>query len=612
MSIKDKRPLLLRRLVIFALIASFIYLATIFGYQHHRYSKVKNRITTTYNSLEGNPGVLRRLDKMYTEVDNLFRDYTKGFNPDIYQRYVLKLNGLKQMLDTLSSDRLAIGTLSERTPEEQANLQQEHHQLQEIVNDIHDLSPYLDNSKLVTHEKKHLVETNDSLLQLLNWKIEIVRETELLRLRQTELKELATHKKNVEKFQIQLTIALIIMISMIAFILFYQSEVSSYEQRLHEEKDYAAQVAEEKTNLLANISHEVRTPISSLLSIIELLKKNSGNAGIVIDSDYLDSAVHEVTLISNSVNDILSLSKLEVGDLAVKNDYFSPYDVIEDVLALHNYPARKKKLLLSHELNLDPDVEVYSNLFRLKQIISNLLSNAIKYTPAGRAHLSASIESNKNALSLSVKIKDTGIGIARDQQANIFEQYYMTDAQNKSGGYGLGLYISKLLAKQLQGDITVESKLGVGSIFSLTIPIQQTRKKEKQTNQYTMTNLPRNIRMVCIDDNEVNIFYLKHFFSEFPEVYTFKSPAEALEFTLNNDIDVVITDLHMPDIDGWQVLQQVKKAKQNMRVFLFTSDTMYLNVEQSSIPYTFDGVLNKPLEEYQLVSTLLETGIRRS
>lgn len=141
-------------------------------------------------------------------------------------------------------------------------------------------------------------------------------------------------------------------------------------------------MAAEKTTILASVSHEVRSPINSLLGIIDILRKNNDNKLIL--PEYLDSASHEIEVINTAVNDILNLSKLEAGALEVQYEYFAPQQLLLDIIKLHEHLAKVKNIRLVSKIDIDPTLLIYSSGFRVKQIVSNLLSNAIKYSARGR------------------------------------------------------------------------------------------------------------------------------------------------------------------------------------------------------------------------------------
>ncbi|PRD53935.1 ATP-binding response regulator [Sphingobacterium gobiense] len=460
------------------------------------------------------------------------------------------------------------------------------------------------NFTALRQKERALIQANYFLLNNLKIGVDNIRELERAAVREAEARDLIIYKENSKRLGNQLIVSLSVMLFMILFILYYQSKATTYEKRLEEEKDYAAKVAEEKTSVLANISHEVRSPINSLMGIIDILRKNGSKD--MIQPEYLDSAAHEISVINSTVNDILNLSKLEVGALEVKNEYLSPHRLLLDIINLHTYQAQKKSLSLTKQIDIDPKLEIYSSSFRIRQIVSNLISNAIKYTPKGTISIKAYTRKVGSKDTLFVEVKDTGLGIAPEHQSQIFRQYYMTDNKSKTKGFGLGLYISKLLSEQLQGDITVDSTVGKGSTFTLSVPIKQKRIEDAMPRTYTLADLPKDLQLVLIDDNRINILYLKHYFKDFPNMHTFEKASDALAFIQQHPVDAVITDISMPEIDGWDVLREIRNnsEKQETKVFAFTADTMHLEVEKNQA-YMFDCILSKPLDEHQLVACIV-------
>src|SRR5690606_36030318 len=253
-------------------------------------------------------------------------------------------------------------------------------------------------------KERALIQANYFLLNNLKIGVDNIRELERTAVREAEARDLSLYKENTKRLGNQLIISLSVMLLMVLFILYYQSKATTYEKKLEEEKDYAAKVAEEKTSVLANISHEVRSPINSLMGIIDILRKNGSKN--TIQPEYLDSAAHEISVINSTVNDILNLGKLEVGALEVKNEYFSPYRLLSDIINLHTYQAKKKNLSLTQQIDIDPKLEIYSSSFRIRQIVSNLISNAIKYTPKGEVNVKAYTRKVNNQDTFFVEVKD--------------------------------------------------------------------------------------------------------------------------------------------------------------------------------------------------------------
>lgn len=453
-------------------------------------------------------------------------------------------------------------------------------------------------------KEKQLVLANRSLLDNLRKGIDVIKSHELALLRKAEKKDLALYKESTHNFRNQLIGSFIIIGLSIILIFFYQSNAVSYERKLQEEKDYASQVAAEKTTILASVSHEVRSPINALQGIISILRKN--NDSKLIHPEYLNSASHEIDVINSTVNDILNLSKLEAGAMDVQYDYFAPHQLLLNILNLHNHQAQNKNISIVKKIEIDPTLLIYSSEFRMKQIVSNLISNAIKYTSQGEVSITASLKLKNGKTTLFVAVQDSGIGIVEEEQALVFRQYYMAGAKKQTSSFGLGLYISKLFAQQMEGNIDLISTLGKGSTFTLVLPVEKTKILETTAIQYTLEDLPQEMKIVIIDDNRINVLYLNHYFKDFPNVHIFEQGHVALAYMDENDVDVVITDLRMADLDGWGILNKIraKKAWELVKVFVFTADSMYLEAAEQKQVNLFDAKLKKPLDAHDLISSI--------
>ncbi|TCV18624.1 phospho-acceptor domain-containing protein [Sphingobacterium alimentarium] len=353
---------------------------------------------------------------------------------------------------------------------------------------------------------------NYNLINELKNTIENIRELEFKKFREAEKSDYILYKYNINKFRIYAIIALGVIILMLLFIIYYQYVVSKIERKLTKEKIYASQLAEEKTNLLANISHEIRTPLNSLKSVIKLLSSNEKED---IDKKLLINIEYDINNINNTVNDILNLSKIESNALPAELDDVYISRIIDDTVGLHRYQAEQKGLQLVNENMLDPMLMISSNEFTLRQIISNLVSNALKYTPKGSIRVVSKIVKNK----IIIDVIDTGEGIPEDQLDQIFRKYYTVDGERAKIGFGLGLHISELLAKQIGGKLLVKSQLGVGSVFSLKIPFTQARKKNSGAPA-TSNVLPVETSILVVDDIKSTCFW-RNSFSKIIKILSF-------------------------------------------------------------------------------------------
>ncbi|ERJ57261.1 ATP-binding response regulator [Sphingobacterium paucimobilis] len=453
--------------------------------------------------------------------------------------------------------------------------------------------------------EQELIISNYSLLNNLKVGIENLRQIELDGIRKAEERDFALYKENSTNFGNQLIIALSIMLLMIVFLIYYQYQVASYERKLLEEKDYASKIAEEKTNVLANISHEVRSPLVSLQGVVNLLKNN--NDAKTIDKEIIQTIDNDINVINSTVNDILNLSKLEAGSLDIKFGYISPHKLIEDSIALHQYQAETKKLELINANQIDPQLMIWGNSFRFKQVLSNLISNAIKYTQKGTITVKAEIKKIGDKKRVVIRVIDTGIGITENKKDQVFRKYYIADNKNKSGGFGLGLYISKILSEQIKGSISFVSETGKGTTFTFEIPIEKSHLETNELQQLSIADLPAGLKIVFIDDSRIGLFFIQQLFSNNQNVRLFDNSQQAWAYLASTPVDIVVTDLVMPELDGWEILNRIKSTASlaDTKVFVCTAENMLLE-GKSNQKYYFDGVINKPISESNLVATLLE------
>ncbi|HMR19233.1 MAG TPA: ATP-binding protein [Sphingobacterium sp.] len=452
--------------------------------------------------------------------------------------------------------------------------------------------------------ERELVLSNYSLLHSLKDGIDRLKQLELDEVRKIEARDFALYRENFTRFGGQLIVAVIIMLLMIIFIVYYHYKTGSFEKKLYLEKEYAAKIAEEKTSILANVSHEVRTPINSLKGVIDILKTDNNTRSI--DQEIIQAVDQDITVINSTLNDILSLSKLEADSLEIKYEHFSPHQLLEDIIGLHKYQAKTKGLRYNYNNNIDQNISIYSNIFRIKQIVSNLISNAIKYTPDGTIEIQADFVDSVDKQRLIVSVRDTGIGIDDNQKDQVFRKYYVADTKKRSGGFGLGLYISKILSEQIDGNISFSSKFGQGSIFTFDLPIDKKHIKTDNRKDYSVADLPEDLDIVVIDDNQISLFFIQQLFKTKKNVQVFHSSKQAWSHIQTNHVDIVITDLIMPEIDGWQLLQNIKSEERlsHIRIFVSTAEPMLLE-GQSKRTYIFDGIIMKPFQENAVVKAIL-------
>ncbi|MGK6351019.1 response regulator [Parapedobacter sp. DT-150] len=543
--------------------------------------------------------------KLESIVDQVLIDTTKITTRDTIVR---KRPGLLQRIFNSKDDTIVIPSEYHKLDVKQVSLLKENLSVaqsgltQSYVSNINQLR----NTFLRLREKeRQLITTNLDLLNGLKESVESIRNLDHYLLRQAKENDFSLYKENTNLFGKQLIFALVLMFLMIVALVYYQVYATSYERQLRDEKDYAARLAEEKTSVLANISHEIRTPLNSLLGIIDLLKNRtkSDNA----DEKLIDSAYYSINIISNNVSDILSLSKLEAankGNIAVESFY--PSGSFHDLVALHRDQAELKKLLLHTQIDLDPRLSLLSNEFRIKQVASNFLSNAIKYTQKGEIIFRASVSEINRTPYLHIEVEDSGIGIKEQDKRQIFRKYFT--ANPHTGGIGLGLYITNMMVDELGGTIGLKSRYGKGSIFFADIPCAESRIEAQEQRIATLADLPADLQLLVVDDNPINILFMKQFFKGIGNVHTVNSGADALTLLDERAFDMVITDINMPGMNGVQLLEKIRNDERfkAVKVLAISADMSTLKYAEENHAEAFDGFIEKPFTETEIVKTILK------
>lgn len=332
------------------------------------------------------------------------------------------------------------------------------------------------------------------------------------------------------------------------------SSLKEYEKELVQAKLIAEEANKAKSDLLANVSHEVRTPLNCVLGFIDLLMDTKLS---FIQSQYLDNASNCAQNMLRILNDILDYSKIEAGKLdldLVKTDMVS---LIEQSVDIVKFGAAKKQL--EFLVNIPPDLPRFAwvDPLRLKQILINLLSNAIKFTPKGEIELKISYKYlTERRASFIFEVRDTGIGISDAQQARLFHPFTQAESSTSReyGGTGLGLSISRFIARKMGSDITLKSEMGKGSTFSITINTDF----EKGVN-LSYTHL-KGRKILFIDDNPAKLEImgntLKYWGMEyFPAI----SAPKALEIVQQvPKLDVIIVDYHLEGLKEHSLIQEMR------------------------------------------------------
>ena len=339
------------------------------------------------------------------------------------------------------------------------------------------------------------------------------------------------------------------------------NERKEFEKQLEEARTKAEEALETRKLFLANISHEIRTPINAI----------SGMSGILADTEISDTQKQYVNAIQSSskslmviVNDILDMSKLESGKFSAE---FIPFNLKEMIDPLHtSYQIRTDEKGIEFIVNYPKDMPkwVFGDPTRLSQILNNLISNAIKFTDKGKVSLDVHFEKNGKLNDFTFTVNDSGIGIDVEKQKTIFEFFSQADntITRRFGGTGLGLAISKAIAELLGGEIYVESEKNVGSSFIFKLSMPEATEQERSTLQQDADLTGKNV--LIVEDNELNRFLALTILKKWKaNTFIAENGVEAVEVVRTQPIDIVLMDIQMPIMDGVAATIAIRKELQS-------------------------------------------------
>jgi len=348
--------------------------------------------------------------------------------------------------------------------------------------------------------------------------------------------------------------------------------------RLMQQSDNPDQAAKAKQEFLANMSHELRTPLNGLLGMAEVLRDTPLNREQHEYVDALRQCGHDLLRI---VNNLLDLSSAEQGRLKLRPRMFALKPTLESVLKPKREQAQAKGVAFT--LNLDPTLpaNLWGDPARLQQVVLNLVGNAVKFTPQGSVTITVSAWENsrhtsENAASsgaiageqacnvnmLHVTVADTGIGIPEEKQSDIFEAFHLSEAllTKKYAGAGLGLPISRHLARMMGGELWFESSPGLGSAFHFTALFETpfAAKAQPQTEK-ERSRKAENLEILLVEDEEVSRFLARVMLTRMGHSVTCaENGRQALEFLCHTTCDLVLMDIQMPELDGISATKAIR------------------------------------------------------
>ncbi len=335
-------------------------------------------------------------------------------------------------------------------------------------------------------------------------------------------------------------------------------KVQTYREKLENEKKYSESLLKSREQLIATVSHDLRTPLNTISGYSELME-HTGLLGKQIG--YIKNVKSAAQYVNSLVNDLLDFSKLEAGKIKIENIPFVLADLIKETAENLKEIHSKKPITLILDIDEKLETTVLGDPFRIRQILSNLIGNAYKFTHQGTIKIDAFAKESKGVYDTTIKITDSGVGIKKEKQEEIFKEFTQADekTEKKYGGYGLGLTISKKLTSLLKGTITVTSEEHKGSIFTIRLPLTLV-KTSKSIPPKKMTTLQKRLSILIIDDDLAMLRLLKEV-CEIEKIETYiYSDFNKIDQEKEMAYDLVLTDIQMPFIDGFEVMEKLRSS----------------------------------------------------
>jgi len=326
-------------------------------------------------------------------------------------------------------------------------------------------------------------------------------------------------------------------------------------EKLNAEKE---DLLRSKMMLLATVTHDIQTPLGSVIGFSDLLKNTEISSK---QNQYLDNIKHSSNYILKLVNDLVDFSKLENDRIKIEKVSFNFRDLIESTCKPLEPNAENKGIELNWDVEDVLDNNYVSDPYRMKQILTNLISNAIKFTQEGSVEVSAKIEDGN----IEVSVLDTGIGIAKNKQKAVFKEFTQAHSgiEKKFGGTGLGLTIAKKMLRLLDGKITLDSEENKGSIFTITIPAIKSGVEKAVEEALPVLNSEfdflQNKRILIVDDDAMQLSLMKEIFANYPvKITTLVDASKVRNLLEHEQFDLVLSDIQMPNIDGFELVRIIR------------------------------------------------------
>ncbi len=401
-----------------------------------------------------------------------------------------------------------------------------------------------------------------------------------------------------------LTLFFILVLILILVIVIF--DIISQKNRTKFESNVREQAALSRSEFLSQMSHDMRTPLSAIVGMAELAKENLYNEEIIDDS--LDKVKSSANYILEIINDILDLSKIESGNFSLINEPFSLNELVRNIEIINQSKAFEKDLYYSFNYNINEDIWYVGDKLRISQILMNLISNAIKFTPEkGSVNIKIQTEEyDTKSDTITFIVKDTGIGMSKDYIKDLFIPYIQENDSISSvyGGTGLGLAIVDNLIKLMNGRIKVISEKGLGSEFIVKITLEKVTNPFLKNNKESFNINLSGQKVLFIEDHPINrLIGEKQLQSIGFSVDSAENGKTGLDLFFKhktNYYSLILTDIRMPVVDGYQVIKQIRESQRldkDLPIIIMSANAKDENIHQE---LKVNAILCKPVNINEL------------
>lgn len=386
------------------------------------------------------------------------------------------------------------------------------------------------------------------------------------------------------------------------------SEIEASRQQLIKAKEEAERSTMAKSLFLSNMSHEIRTPLNGIISITEVMLREANESHI---KEMLGTVKYSADHLLEIINDILDFSKIESGKVTVEEISFNPKELVDNLDKVMQFRVKEKGISLYIEWDSDIPEVIIGDRLKTNQILTNLMGNAIKFTQKGHVKLAVRkiVTDEEDSIKLEFIVSDTGIGIPQDRQESIFQSFTQSSQSitREFGGTGLGLTITKRLTEIQEGTIELISEVNVGSRFIVTLPYRVGELNES-TNKKNMHNAMDGLhqaKVLVVEDNRVNQFVAKKILGTWGiEPTLCSNGVEAIEVLSKESFDVILLDLHMPLMDGYETCSVIRDTSSDVidhevPIIALSADA-FVDSKKSVIEIGMDDFATKPIDQAQL------------